>query len=231
MERIIGILVVFLSLILVGIIVFLKMKNKIGLLPLVFSVFGLIIVFIFSYNLFFYFNDTEVSIKLSSTEGSESFILHEKNHKIRYEYTYSQFSSTSTLDEIKESIIDTYPLDVVSIDNKEVKIIHNNQVIKLKEIKSEQFLWQKRHVYTLASQYIPIEIQKNKIVYLPFPKEYLDTDSGYHVSMNIKCDIEELKKYYEDFTNVEFINDTIVLTLEEPIILSIENGKIIIQYK
>lgn len=226
MEKVVGIIILFLILGLCSGIIFLKLKHRIKLLPLLIVLFCCALLTIVILNVFFYNSEKEVAIHTTTSDNSEEFVLKINNHKLKYESVYTQFSTSSTLEDLMELIKKTYPNDRVSINKREVSVVHNNNVLLLKEIGKKNFLWQNRNIFTLNSECIDVEISKNKFVCIPFPEEYLETDSGYSNVMSIKCDMAELKKFYEGFSNVEFSTDSIVINLDKSVKLTIDNGKI-----
>lgn len=226
MEKIVGIIILFLILGLCVGIVFLKVKNRIKLLPLLIVLFCCALLTIVIINVFFCNSEKEVAIHTTTSDNSEEFVLKTNNHKLKYEFVYTQFSTSSTLEDLVELIKKTYPNDKLSISKRKVRVIHNNNVLLLKEIENKTFLWQNRNIFTLNSECINVEISKNEFVCIPFPNEYLETDSGYSNVMSIKCDMAELKKFYTGFSNVEFGIDSIVINLDKPVKLTIHNGKI-----
>ena len=62
-------------------------------------------------------------------------------------------------------------------------------------------------------------------------KKYLDIEGAYTTRMKIKCDMDELKEYYQGFTNMEFEDESIILELEKPVKLTIEDDELVISYK
>ena len=43
--------------------------------------------------------------------------------------------------------------------------------------------------------------------------------------------MDELKEYYQGFTNMEFEDESIILELEKPVKLTIEDDELVISYK
>ena len=214
-----------------GLLCFLKMKNNIKLGLILGITIGGIFFGILLLNTLFYFNSNEIEIKVSVSDNPAQFILKEKNRRLGYEYWYTEFSTNSSLDELEVLIKETYPDDIVEIDNNEIKIVHNNIVVRLEKVSEDRFLWQNRNVYTLESEFISVDIVEGEFVFIPFSKKYLDIQGAYTTRMKIKCDMDELKEYYEGFTNVEFEDESIILELEKPVKLTIEDDELVISYK
>lgn len=179
----------------------------------------------------FYFNSNEIEIKVSVSDNPAKFILKEKNRRMGYEYWYTKFSTNSSLDELEVLVKETYPDDIVEMNNNEIKILHNNIIVRLEKVKEDKFLWQSRNIYTLETEFISVDIVEGEFVYIPFSKRYLDIEGVYSTRMKIKCSIDELKEYYKGFTNVEFEDESIILELDKPVKLTIEDDELVISYK
>lgn len=231
MDRIVGGLILFAVLVLCGAIVMLFAKKKIKATPLIVIGSCCILVTIALLNTVFYYNQNIVEIRTSSEDNSDEFALKVDSRKRRYEYLYTEFSTSSTLKDLTELIRKTYPEDKVSVGDNTVTIVHNNHVISLKEEGKERFLWQSRNVFLLKSRCFNLRFSDNDSVSIPFPTEYLDVEGAYSKKMKLKCDIAELIKFYEGFTNVEFGDNTIILKQDKPILMTVENGEVSFEFQ
>lgn len=176
-------------------------------------------IFIFGiYHLYFYDNEEKVEIH-TSTEEDTTFVLPIKNHKIKYEYTYTDFSTDMDIDIIAKEIEKNNLGDNMELFEKEIKITHNNHVITIKKQKSSSFLWKKRYEYNMEADFLNLTFSQNSSVSIPFPTGYLMVEGAYETVMDISCDMEALKKFYQHFTNVEMN--------EEYILMKMDSGQVI----
>lgn len=180
---------------------------------------GAICIFIFGiYHLYFYDNQEKVEIH-TSTEEDTTFVLPIKNHKIKYEYTYTDFSTDMDIDIIAKEIEKNNLADNMELLEKEIKITQNNHVITIRKQKSSSFLWKKRYEYNMEAEFLNLTFSQNSRVSIPFPTGYLMVEGAYETVMDISCDMETLKKFYEHFTNVEMN--------EEYILMKMDSGQVI----
>lgn len=185
-------------------------------------------IFIFGiYHLYFYDNEEKVEIH-TSTEEDTTFVLPIKNHKLKYEYTYINFSTDMDIDIIAKEIEKNNLADNMELFNKKIKITQNNHVITIKKQKSSNFLWKKRYEYNMRAEIINLAFSKNFSVSVPFPKEYLKIEGVYETVMNISCDMETLKKFYQHFTNVDMNEEYILMKMDsgQMIKITLEGGKV-----
>lgn len=79
-------------------------------------------------------------------------------------------------------------------------------------------IWGTRYHYHMKTELISMEvggIQDNPYVSIPFYREFLDIDDTYETNMKLNCNMEDLKEYYQYFTNAVISEDRISLILEE----------------
>ena len=82
------------------------------------------------------------------------------------------------------------------------------------------FLWRKDYIYYLSYNFVSMDLNvsstKSEYLDIPFPETMLISNRNFvEGNMKIKCDFEQLKQYYENFTNVEIGNNTIEIMLEK----------------
>lgn len=223
---------ILIIIVVLGLLLFLKMKNNIRLVLILGVIIGSIFLgILLLLSTLFYFDSNEIEIKVSVSDNPAKFILKEKNRRLGYEYWYTKFSTNSSLDELEVLVKETYPDDIVEMNNNEIRILHNNIIVRLEKVKEDKFLWQSRNIYTLETEFISVDIVEGEFVYIPFSKRYLDIEGVYSTRMKIKCSIDELKEYYKGFTNVEFEDESIILELDKPVKLTIEDDELVISYK
>lgn len=203
-------------------------NKRFKIVPFLAIIVGFIVLGWILYNTTFYESSNSILINTSSVQDGEKFILDIHNRKLNSGFVSSRFLTGLTLKEIYQQIIKEYPQDIITYEGENLKIIHENQVILLKKVKSDSFLWKKRNTYDLNLEYILVETSSNKYIDIPFPEEYLIDKKDYSDVINIDCDIEELKKFYTGFTNVVINDDSIILNMEQTFVLRIENGKLYI---
>lgn len=230
MQTSIAILLSLVTLIIVCVLVYLMIKSKRILKMCIFA--GTICILFCSilgiYHLFFYYNEEQVEIH-TSTEEDSIFVLPVKNHKEKYEYTYISFSTEIDLQEMVDEIRKNNLVDNVDFysEEKEVKLTRNNQVITIKMKNSSNFLWKKNYDYIMEAEFVNLTFSKDRVS-IPFPTEYLEIEGAYENVMNVSCDMQMLKRFYEYFTNVSMDEDSIILKLnnEKTIKITLQERKV-----
>ena len=219
-------LIVIVILFILGI---LMKKNKNVIKVCIFTgVLCILCIFVFGiYHLYFYDNEKKVEIH-TSTEGDSTFVLPIKNHKLKYEYTYTSFSTEMELEKIADEIKKTNPADNVELSTEGIKIIQNNHVVTIRQQKESKFLWKRRYEYNMMAEFLNLTFSQNCTISIPFPTDYLEIEGSYKKVMNISCDMEKLKKFYEHFTNVDMGGNSILLKMEsgQTIKITLEGQKV-----
>ena len=59
--------------------------------------------------------------------------------------------------------------------------------------------------YNMKAEFLNLTFSQESIVSISFLTEYLEMEGSYEKVINIYCDMEKLKKFYEHFTNVDMV--------------------------
>nr|MDE6760261.1 hypothetical protein [Lachnospiraceae bacterium] len=169
------------------------------------------IVGLLLYNTVFYNNSDRVTI----TDGyDKDFSINVKNHLIQYEYTYAQFSSDLSFNEIQDILNSQYKIAFFDEEFNQFVFIDNNLIFTIEYYGHSNFLWSDRYEYMFSSNTVGIEENSERIE-VPFPRHVVDNSEVFYGSeMNLNCDYEKVKSYYTSFTNAEFGENTIILTYD-----------------
>ncbi len=167
---------------------------------------------------------------MSTDEIHDNFTLNLENRKVEYEYTSVKFVSSLNQEQLKECIEKQYPNAIFVVNNEEIKITKNNTVLSVKQEVQNSFLFRKRYIYVMETECINLKTSSDDYICIPFPKEYLDIEGMYDNIMNISCDIEQLKTFYKDFTNVNISENEVTIEQDVSVKLTIENGKVYISF-
>lgn len=161
-------------------------------------------------NTVFYNNADSVTIKNGS---DEDFTIHVNNHLLQYEYTYAQFSSKLSFDALQRELKTKYENAFYDETLNRFVFTDNNEIYTIEYYEHSKFLWADRYKYMFSSNTIGIE-ENAKSVQVPFPRNAVVEDEIFSSQMKLKCGYDEIKPYYSAFTNVEFENQTIILTYD-----------------
>ena len=224
MTAVLSFILLILAITIILVIIRLNSKKSLKAVIIVGIVCIITVMGCFLSQLLFYYTDHEVSISILPDDDLNYFTLEFENHKLHYEHTYIQFASSLNLIEIQEVINKTYPKDKLVSDQKGIKITKDNHVIMLEQVDTESFLWQSRNIYELQAECICLEESENHYISIPFPNKVLSHVGAYEKEMKVNCTIEELKEFYQDFTNVNFEDNTIILEEEKRIKLTIQGN-------
>ena len=154
-----------------------------------------------------------------------------ENKVTNYEYVYVDFVSPLEPKQILSCIEKQHSDAAITSIEDGVFITKNNYMIFLKQEEVKSFLWQKRYVYQLESQFVTLEKTPDNFVCIPFPEDYLEIEGAYEPEMNISCDLETLKNFYQHFTNVDILENEIIIKKDEIIKIRVKNGKVIITFE
>ena len=200
------------------------------------------IVWILS-NTLFYYNDDMVSIQRTQKEHEE-FNLQIKNKEIKYFYNSSWFACEYSIEDLLKIVQKQY--DNVYYDEKfnQIVVVYENElftICRMEDIFEENvegdFAWRKKYEYIFSSDIVSLEEElseeETSYIDIPFPVRVLNGNiNKEELKAIINCDFEYLKKYYENFTNVEFGENLIEIRLEKykcNIILDGTNVQFILQ--
>lgn len=229
MYMVLGMISIAVLIVLIIVIAMLIVQRKVNRIVLL-GVIGIVTVMVFlTYNLFFYYNEKEVTVSMSTDEYQSNFTLEIENRKLNKDLLYTEFITSLSLNELMQFVKDTYPNDKVVVYDNGFKITKDNKVISIKQHDVEKFLWKKRNVYVMRTECISLEVSTDNFISIPFPKEYIGQEGAYQTTMNITCGIEELKEFYADFTNVRIEGNSIIIEQDKKIIMTIRDNKIIIE--
>lgn len=199
------------------------MKNKKVRVILLASVTGLIIIGIPLYNTVFYHNSDRVTLY----KGAEKSISIElPNHLLYYEYYFARFNSRLSMTDIKSSLEQEYDSSFFDTERNQVVFIHNDNIYIVKSEGKSNYLWTKRNHYIFSCETISLE-DNDSYIEVPFPCGVLDEGDGmqHGYERKISSSYDEIKRYYESFTNAVFSNNTIVLIYKDyRIKIVIEDG-------
>lgn len=204
------IFIIVLAILIILFIMHFKKKKGATVIMLV-STIILGIVGLLLYNTVFYNNSDKVTI----TDGYDNdFSINVKNHLIQYEYTYAQFSSNLSFNEIQDILNSQYKIAFLDEEFNQFVFIDNNLIFTIEYYGHSNFLWSDRYEYMFSSNTVGIEENSERIE-VPFPRHVVDNSETFYGSkMNLNCDYEKVKSYYTSFTNAEFGENSIILTYD-----------------
>lgn len=227
MQLVFGLLVILVLLALIGFGIALLQTKLIRLYPLMVGVVVVVLGGFLVYHCFFYYDREQ--IRISIMDGNETmFVLPIKNRTIDYEYTSAEIVTNVNMGELADVITETYPNSKITQDEDYIKVTFNNQVIIVQMQDNKQFIWDERYVYSMTLQSLGLEIEPERFIDIPFPKEYLVVDGMYQKEMELECGMDELNAFYEDFDNVSIVGNIIIIRQKGTIQLIIQDNKVII---
>lgn len=185
-------------------------------------IIGFIIVIVLInviYQLFFYYNTEMLEIYKTSMDASKDKLeLHVKSHLKRQHPYDVWFVSDLNLDELLQEV-KKEGWDITYKPEEElIRIIWNNGAVHIVQEEKRKSVWGTRYHYHMRTEMISMEvggIQDNPYVAIPFYSEFVDVEGMYETNMKLNCSMEDLKEYYQYFTNAVISEDRIILTLEE----------------
>lgn len=212
MDTIHILLLIFLT-ILCGALFVMK-KRKIGLIML--------ILIIFSSTVFIGLSSKEKHHAVFAIGASEqnSFSIPIKHKRVDVSGKTYSFQTSENLDELYTIIKIENPNLVM--DSEVITIFQDNQIYELKLIETNK----KKHTFELNAQYIIYELNDNQSINIPFPEQIMVGDIRVKNNFKIKSGFNELKDYYQNFTNVTIKDQKILFNLEQPIELAYQDGQI-----
>lgn len=185
-------------------------------------IIGFIIVIVLInviYQLFFYYNTEMLEIYKTSMDASKDKLeLHVKSHLKRQHPYDVWFVSDLNLDELLQEV-KKEGWDITYKPEEElIRIIWNNGAVHIVQEEKRKSVWGTRYHYHMRTEMISMEvggIQDNPYVAIPFYSEFVDVEGMYETNMKLNCSMEDLKEYYQYFTNAVISEEKIILTLEE----------------
>lgn len=212
MDTIHILLLIFLT-ILCGALFVMK-KRKIGLIMLILIIFGS--------TAFIGLSSKEKHHAVFAIGASEqnSFSIPIKHKRVDVSGKTYSFQTSENLDELYTIIKIENPNLVM--DSEVITIFQDNQIYELKLIETNK----KKHTFELNAQYIIYELNDNQSINIPFPEQIMVGDIRVKNNFKIKSGFNELKDYYQNFTNVTIKDQKILFNLEQPIELAYQDGQI-----
>lgn len=194
----------------------------------IFGITGLLVILaVFIYQAFFYFNSNEVGVAMSTDDVQQDFILNMKNRRIRYEYTSVEFDSPLDREELKSCIRKQFPDGKITEEGNLIQVVQDNTMIYMEQKRESSFLFWDRYRYEMHVECITLQLSSEEYICIPFPKEYLKVEGMYESSMKISCNMKQLREFYRYFTNVIFREKEMILQKEDHVVkIRIENGTV-----
>ncbi len=207
----------------IGIMVMLKIKKFKLVKVLAIGILIILCTYTLKNTCYYY---TEAKVTVIDKDNTE-FSITVPNHKDRYEHLYSYFTIAENFEELANRIKNEYENVIVNDDY--IQIISNNNSFVIAKIEESKFLWKTRYEYSLTCDYIELpDLKKeNTKVRLVFPRSYIPEGTWIHNNMPINCDINTLKQYYQNMSNVILEKDSILV---DGIRITITNNQVNFSY-
>lgn len=203
-------LILFLLVIVILLAICYLLKEKKKLRNAFFAVILLCCAGVLCYNTVFYYNSKSLSIQICN-EAKETTKFELPNHVLTNEYFFVRFNSYLPLDHVKNRLGQSVDSMFWDSEYKQLAFSYKNNIYTLKNSKNSKFLWIPKHEYIIDCRCITLE--ENDTYYeVPFPRNVQVEDIDlYERERKIKGSYEEIKKYYQGFTNVQFDENQITL--------------------
>ena len=175
------------------------------------------------YNLVFYNNSDNVTIK-NSEEIDISVKI--KNHLLNYEYYFAQFSSNLPENEVLDAVALQYGNAFYDNEYKQIVFSHENQLYTIHNYENSKFLWSNRYKYWLSNNFITITNDGGDYN-IPVPLKALDESVETRSSVRkINCDFEDFSAYYKNLNNATIGEDNITLAYDGyDVVITISNNR------
>ncbi len=160
------------------------------------------------YNLALYNNSDIITIKASDDSDLSIEI---KNHLLKYEYYFAQFSSELSENEVMDEIASQYGNSFYDSKLKQIGFSYKNQIYTIDNYENSRFLWTYRNKYMFSNNTVEISINSDNYQ-IPVPlKAIHDSVDVYSEQMKLKCNFDTFSAYYKNFDNVIFRGNSILL--------------------
>lgn len=212
MDTSLILLLIFLAII-CGTLIVMK-KRKIGLIMLLLVILGsTIFIGLIS-------NEKHQTVFAIGASEQNSFSIPIKHKRVNVSGKTYSFHTKDDLDDLY-TLIKNENSNVI-MEKESITIFHDNQIYNVRLIENNK----NKHTFELNAQYIIYEINDNQSINIPFPEQIVTDDIRVKSNFEVKSSFNELKDYYQNFTNVTIEDQKILLKLEQDIELAYLDGQI-----
>lgn len=168
---------------------------------------GILLVVLIKQCDYFYYNSDEIFS--NKEDGTKGLVLKLKHHFIERRST-TKFASSEKIDVIYKQVAKQYD-KVIRGENNECIYIFADEVYILSLDEKVNALFGKRYIYYIHEARICLyDYQSNDYVDIPFPyEELIPLSITMNNEMEIRCDFEYLKEFYQYVEGARIYDDVI----------------------